>query len=270
MVGILMNSMPHYRSGSHRLWHTSGMNRLSISLLRGLLAVFVGAFAGSALAAPPRALIFSKTAGFRHDSIPTAVAALQRVAEEQGMHADATEDAAAFTPQNLARYRVVIFASTTGDVLDAAQQKAMQDFVDGGGGFMGVHSAADTEYDWPWYGQLVGAYFHSHPPGMQTTRVRFDRDGIAEQGREWKVTDEIYNYRDNPRKNVQVIATVDESDYTGGTMGDDHPIAWCRASAKGRAWYTGLGHDPGLYADPVFLRHLVSGLRYASGKSDEC
>src|SRR5687768_10161129 len=126
MVGILMNSMPYYRSGSHRLWHTSGMNRLSISLLRGLLAVFVGAFAGSALAAPPRALIFSKTAGFRHDSIPTAVAALQRVAEEQGMQADATEDAAVFTPQNLARYRVVIFASTTGDVLDAAQQKAMQ------------------------------------------------------------------------------------------------------------------------------------------------
>ena len=246
------------------------MNRLPTSILRGLLAVFVGAFAGSASAAPPRALIFTKTATFRHDSIPTAIAALQRIATEQGMQADATEDATAFTPENLARYRVVIFASTTGDVLDAAQQKAMEDFVDAGGGFMGVHSAADTEYDWPWYAQLVGAYFRSHPPGLQTTRVRFDRDGIAVQGREWKVTDEIYNYRDNPREHVKVIATVDESDYSGGTMGDDHPIAWCHASAKGRAWYTGLGHDAALYADPVFLRHLTNGLRYATGKSRDC
>lgn len=265
-----MKSMPHYRRGSHQLWQTRGMNRLSNSLLRGLLAVSLCAFAGSVLAAPPRALIFTKTATFRHDSIPTAIAALQRVAEQQGMQADATEDATAFTPQNLARYRVVIFASTTGDVLDATQQKAMEDFVDAGGGFMGVHAAADTEYDWPWYGQLVGAYFRNHPPGQQTTRVRFDRDGIAEQGREWKVTDEIYNYRDNPRERVQVIATVDESDYAGGTMGDDHPIAWCHASAKGRAWYTGLGHDAAMYADPVFLRHLANGLRYASGESGDC
>jgi uncharacterized protein len=265
-----MKSMPHYRRGPRRLWQTLRMDRPSISLLRGLLAVTLCVFAGSAPAAPPRALIFTKTAGFRHDSIPTAIAALQRITAEQGMQADASEDASVFTPQNLARYRIVIFASTTGDVLDANQQKAMEDFVDAGGGFVGLHSASDTEYDWPWYGQLVGAYFHSHPPGLQTTRVRFDRDGVAVQGREWKVTDEIYNYRDNPRENVQVIATVDESDYSGGTMGHDHPIAWCRESAKGRAWYTGLGHDPALYADPVFLRHLGNGLRYASGKSDDC
>lgn len=246
------------------------MNRPSLSLSRGLLAVLLCACAGLAMAAPPRALIFTKTATFRHDSIPTAIAALQRIAAEHGMQTDATEDAAVFTPKNLAQYRVVIFASTTGDVLDAAQQKAMEDFVDAGGGFMGVHSAADTEYEWPWYGKLVGAYFLGHPPGLQTTRVRFDRDGIAEQGREWKTTDEIYNYRDNPRERVQVIATVEESDYTGGTMGSDHPIAWCHASAKGRAWYTGLGHDAKLYADPVFLRHLTRGLQYASAKSDDC
>lgn len=262
--------MPHYRRGLRRLWQTAGMDRSSISLLRGLLAVVLCACTGLALAAPPRVLIFTKTAGFRHASIPTAIAALQRTAEQQGWQVDATEDAEVFIPRKLARYRVVIFASTTGDVLDAKQQQAMEDYVDAGGGFMGVHSAADTEYEWPWYGELVGAWFHSHPPGLQTTRVRFDRDGIAAQGREWQVTDEIYNYRTNPRERVQVIATVDEGDYAGGTMGRDHPIAWCHASSNGRAWYTGLGHDEALYADPVFLRHLQNGLRYAAGESDDC
>ena len=218
----------------------------------------------------PRVLVFSKTAGFRHDSIPTAVAALQRLGAQEGLAVDHSEDAGDFNDKNLRRYRAVIFASTTGDVLDANQQAAMESFVRAGGGYVGVHAAADTEYDWPWYGQLVGAWFKSHPPGLQTTKVVFEHAGIPTDTPAWTVTDEIYNYRSNPRSAVQVTATVDERDYQGGTMGADHPIAWCHSYDGGRAWYTGLGHEIKLYADPQFEAQLRRGLRYAVRLADEC
>jgi len=216
---------------------------------------------------PDRVLIFSKTAGFRHDSIPVAVRTLTHLAEAAGMVADATEDASAFTAANLARYRVVIFASTTGNVLDPAQQQAMEGFIRAGGGFVGVHAAADTEYDWPWYGQLVGARFHDHPPGLHDSRVQPERDGVA-SGAAWPVHDEFYNYDQNPRGRVQVIATLDERLYAGGGMGADHPIAWHHAFEGGRAWYTGLGHTEEIYGQAEFLAQLQRGLRYASGRSD--
>ena len=218
---------------------------------------------------PDRVLIFTKTAGFRHDAIPTAVATLTTLAADAGMVADHTEDAQAFTAESLARYRVVIFASTTGDVLDAAQQAAMETFVRDGGGFVGVHAAADTEYDWPWYGRLVGAYFRNHPPGLQSTHVQPERDGKP-AGERWPVTDELYNYRANPRPQVRVVATVDEREYDGGEMGDDHPITWCHAFDGGRSWYTGLGHDAKVYDDANVIAQLRRGLAYAAGRADGC
>ncbi|SDQ47660.1 Type 1 glutamine amidotransferase (GATase1) [Pseudoxanthomonas sp. CF385] len=233
-------------------------------LLAGLLVA-----APSPAAPPDRVLVFTKTAGFRHDAIPVAVSALQRLVADEGMAADHTEDAQAFNAKNLARYRVVVFASTTGDVLDEMQQAALEDFVRKGGGFIGVHAAADTEYDWPWYGDLVGAYFKSHPPGLQSAHVQPERAGTP-AGARWPVTDELYNYRTNPRARVRVIATVDERDYEGGTMGADHPIAWCHEVEGGRSWYTGLGHDAAIYADTHFIAQLMRGLRYASGRSGDC
>ena len=243
--------------------------RLSIPTLSTALLSL--AFCLNAVAAPPqpRVLVFSKTAGFRHDSIPTAVAALQRLGALERMKVDHSEDPADFNEKNLKRYRAVVFASTTGDVLDAAQQAAMESFVRAGGGYMGVHAAADAEYDWPWYGELMGAWFKSHPPGLQTTRVVFEQNGVP-LGAAWTVTDEIYNYRSNPRNAVRVTATVDERDYKGGTMGADHPIAWCHSYDGGRAWYTGLGHDAKLYSDPQFEAQLRRGLRYATRKSEDC
>jgi uncharacterized protein len=219
---------------------------------------------------PVRLLVFTRTTGFRHDSIPVATATVRELAREAGWEVEHGEDAGVFTPERLARYRVVVFANTTGDVLDDAQQAALRAYVEGGGGFVGIHSAADTEYEWPWYEQLVGAWFLSHPPELQTTRLTFTADGIAPKGRDWQVTDELYNYRSNPRTHVQVVATVDESGYSGGTMGADHPIAWCHAAGKGRAWYTGLGHRNEIYADETFRRHLLRGLHYAAGDSSDC
>lgn len=242
--------------------------RLHLPMLLGSFALLL---AGATDAARPvdRVLVFSKTAGYRHESIPTAVATLQRLSGEAGMAADHSEDADDFTKANLARYRVVVFASTTGDVLAPAQQEAFEEFIRGGGGFVGVHSASDTEYDWPWYGRLVGAYFQSHPPGLQSSRVQPERDGRP-AGTAWPIRDEFYNFRSNPRRQVRVVASVDERDYQRGTMGADHPITWCHAADGGRSWYTGLGHDAAVYAHPEFLAQLRRGLRYAAARSEEC
>lgn len=210
-------------------------------------------------------LVFTRTAKFRHESIPVAVDTLRTLADEQGLRVEHSEDSAVFTPASLARYQTVVFANTTGDVLDGTQQAALQAYVEGGGGFLGLHSAADTEYDWPWYGELVGAWFHKHPPGLQTSQVT-----LGDGGKRWAITDEIYNYRRNPRPFVQVLATVDESSYEGGTMGADHPIAWCRPMGRGRSWYTGFGHDAAVYTDANVLALLRRGLAYASGAAVQC
>ncbi|WP_422509493.1 ThuA domain-containing protein [Stenotrophomonas sp. GZD-301] len=239
------------------------------SPLLSLLLVLMHAPAAQAGPAPERALVFTRTVEYGHESIPAAVAALQRVATAEGMQADHSENAADFTAANLARYRVVVFASTTGDVLDDQQQAALEGFIRGGGGFVGLHAAADTEYDWPWYGRLVGAYFHSHPPGLQTSRVQPERDGRV-RGAPWAVHDELYNYRDTPRGRVQVVATVDERLYDGGRMGSDHPITWCHPFDGGRSWYTGLGHDEAMYRLPAFVAQVRQGLRYAAGRSAHC
>ncbi|MFL6587110.1 MAG: ThuA domain-containing protein [Luteimonas sp.] len=221
-------------------------------------------------AAPTRVLLFSRTAGFRHDSIPVALDTLQALGAQSGFAVDATEDAALFTDAELARYDAVVFVSTTREVLDPTQQAAFESYVAAGGGFMGVHAAADSGYTWPWYGDLVGAWFARHPEGLQSVRVVFEHDAGPDGLREWRVTDEIYDYRRNPRSFVQVTASIDPASHPDGRMGDDHPIAWCHTNAGGRAWYTGFGHDPALYADPVFRAQLLRGLLWTTGRSDAC
>ncbi|MDH6629728.1 type 1 glutamine amidotransferase [Streptomyces sp. LBL] len=216
-----------------------------------------------------RVLVFSKTAGFRHDSIAEGIAAVRELGGTSGFRVDATEDAGAFTTRNLRRYDAVVFLSTTGDVLDSAQQRAFESYIHRGGGYVGVHAAADTEYDWEFYGGLAGAYFQSHPAIQPATVTVEDRAHPATSGlpRAWERTDEWYNYRSNPRDRAHVLASLDESSYTGGTMSGDHPIAWCQTYQGGRAFYTGGGHTKESYADPAFRRHLLGGIRYAVGEA---
>ncbi|MFH8466168.1 ThuA domain-containing protein [Streptomyces sp. NPDC017991] len=217
-----------------------------------------------------RILVFSKTAGFRHDSIDEGIAALRALGGANNFTVDATEDAGTFTTGNLAQYKSVVFLSTTGDVLNAAQQTAFESYVQGGGGYVGIHAAADTEYDWPFYEGLAGALFHSHPAIQSATVKVEDRahDATAHLGSTWQRTDEWYNYRTNPRTTAHVLASLDESSYSGGNMSGDHPIAWCKDYQGGRAFYTGGGHTDESYADPVFRRHLLGGIRWAAGMTD--
>ncbi|MFB7495158.1 ThuA domain-containing protein [Streptomyces sp. NPDC056161] len=238
------------------------------------LTCALAAPAGAAQAAPDRqaasfdVLVFSKTAGFRHDAIPAGISTLQALGQQNDFTVTATEDAGAFTPANLAGYEAVVFLSTTGDVLGDSQQTALQSYVDGGGGFLGVHAAADTEYDWPYYGQLVGAWFKSHPAIQQAVVKTEDRThpATAHLGATWTRTDEWYNYRTNPRANVHVLQSLDESTYTGGEMSGDHPITWCHAQGSGRSFYTGLGHTIESYSDPAFRSLLLGAVRYTAGQ----
>ncbi|WP_456293698.1 ThuA domain-containing protein [Streptomyces olivaceus] len=215
-----------------------------------------------------KVLVFSKTAGFRHDSIPEGIAALKELGTPAGIQVTATEEAGQFTTNNLAKYDAVAFLSTTGDVLNADQQTAFENYIKNGGGYMGIHAAADTEYDWEFYGGLVGAYFHSHPAIQQATvRVEdHDHPATAHLDDAWERTDELYNYRANPREQAKVLATLDETTYEGGTMKGDHPIAWCQSYGGGRSFYTGLGHTKESYADESFRGHLLGGMQYATGQ----
>jgi len=227
------------------------------------------------------ALIFSSTAAFRHtECIPQGTVAIAQMAARRGFEVDATENAAAFTDANLANYDVVIFLCTTGDVLNADQQGAFERYIRAGGGYAGIHSASDTEYDWAWYGGLVGAYFRDHPgavnPQFQVaTMLVEDRHTAATKqlGRTWTREEEWYNFRTNPRANVHVLLSVDESTYDprgysvpGGSPGmGDHPISWCQRYDGGRAFYTALGHKGVYWEEPLLLSHILGGIEMAAG-----
>ena len=230
-----------------------------------------------------RALVFSKTTAFRHDSIPTGNALIATLGQQKNFQVDQTEDASLFTDAILSHYDVVIFNSTTGDPLNDTQQAAFQRYIEAGHGYVGIHAAADSEYDWHWYGQLVGGYFRNHPNGTPTaTVVVEDTNDPADAGlpARWERTDEWYNYKkyDNsseddysPRNTpgVHVLLKLDESTYdeNDGSDGtdDDHPISWCQRYDGGRSWYTGMGHTQATYSEPGFQSHLESGIEIAAG-----
>lgn len=216
-----------------------------------------------------RILIFSKTAGFRHDSIPDGIACLRELLSNR-YDVDASEDSSVFTEENLARYKTVVFLSTTGDILNDAQQRAFESFIRRGGGFAGVHAAADTEHTWPWYGQLVGAYFKTHPE-IQESLVRVEdrsHPSTVMLPGEWRRTDEWYVYTSNPRSRVRVLASLDATTIKGVSMGEDHPIAWFHVFEGGRSWYTGGGHTKESFKEPLFRAHLEGGVLWAAGDAE--
>ncbi|MGC5032581.1 ThuA domain-containing protein [Micromonospora sp. DT229] len=234
-----------------------------------VLACTTPATPASAADTPYDVLVFSKTAGFRHDSIAVGTQTIRDLGAANSFTVTATEDAGVFTTGNLAQYEAVVFLNTTGDVLNASQQTAFESYIGSGGGYVGVHAAADTEYGWPFYGNLVGAYFRSHPAIAQAT-VRVENRAHAATAhlpQTWTRTDEWYDFQANPRPGARVLANLDESSYSGGVMGADHPIAWCKTYTGGRSFYTGAGHTQASYAEPAFRAHLLGGIRYAAGRT---
>nr|WP_228713913.1 ThuA domain-containing protein [Arundinibacter roseus] len=214
-----------------------------------------------------RILVFSKTAGFRHASIPAGQARLFKMGKEQGFAVDTTENSAAFTEENLKKYQAVVFLSTTGDVLNPTQQVAFERYIQAGGGYVGIHAATDTEYGWPWYNKLSGGQFASHPgnPNVQTGEayvVNKNHPSMEGFPDKWTIKDEFYDFK-NFNDKVTVLVKIDEKSYKEGKMGDNHPMSWFHEYDGGKAFYTNFGHTDETFSEPVFVKHLSGGLNWA-------
>lgn len=247
----------------------SGLSLLAIVAATGCGDEGAGARvdSGTEPVAPLRVQVFSRTTGYRHEAIEPAQRALRRGASERGEEMPSTEDPAVLV-DGLADSDVIVFLMTTGDVLDDAQQHAFEAYIRGGGGYVGVHSATDTEYDWPFYGELIGAWFASHT-GVVSGRVVVEASShptAAFLPSSWERHEEWYDFKQNPRERpgTQVVLRVDESSYSGGKMGPDHPIAWAREIDRGRAYYTAFGHPPEAWDDPLLVRHVEAAIRWAA------
>ena len=216
-----------------------------------------------------RVLIFTKTTEYRHGSISKGVSLIRKLGREHDFKVDRTESAEKFSPENLSRYDLVIFLSTTGDVLNDVQQNAFEKYIEQKGNFMGIHAAVDTEYDWPWYRLLVGARFESHPK-VQKAMINVKNKihpATSFLPDPWERTDEWYNFEE-VKKDLNILLTLDESSYKGGKHGDLHPLAWCQEIGGSRSFYTGGGHTDESFSEPLFSEHILKGILWCLGRSD--
>ncbi|TWO34509.1 ThuA domain-containing protein [Seonamhaeicola sediminis] len=222
-------------------------------------------------------LILTKTGHYRHASLPDAIKAFVEMSEENGWKSTFTEDSSFFTKEILAKYDVVVFLLTNKNILSDEQKKAFKNFIQSGGGFVGVHSATVTEMEWFWYGQLIGARFIGHS-GVQKGRIVIEnKEHASTQHIEantliWE--DEWYSLDHSPREDVNVLISLDETsietkEFQNKSMAmGDHPIAWYHHFDGGRIFQTQLGHRSELYQDPIFRKHLIGGIHWASGLSN--
>jgi type 1 glutamine amidotransferase len=213
-------------------------------------------------------LVFSKTQAFRHASIPEGKLAMLKLGIENRWAVDTTEDASLFTIDNLKRYNTIVFLNTTGDVLNEAQQVAFQNYIRGGGSFVGIHAASDTEKDWTWYNNFVGAYFKGHPKPQNARYNVVDKSFPAVSFMPDTINrmEEVYNFYNFKKELVNVVMTVDEASYTGGNMGAYHPIAWYHTYDGGKAFYTSWGHFPETFKEELFLKHITAAIEWAMKK----
>jgi type 1 glutamine amidotransferase len=247
-----------------------------MKLIMGLLTIVLISF-GLSLSAQKQfnVLLVTTTRGWHHESVHYGVVAMEQLAIKHNFALTLFEDPSSFTDKNLEQYQVVLFLNTTGDIFDSAQQKVMERFIRSGKGFVGIHSASDTEYDWDWYTKLVGRMFRIHPV-IQTARLKVldgtfpGLNGYA-NGKLW--TDEWYEFGPEKTPGLNYILGVDETSYNakvqwgdkkGEGMGALHPLSWYHNYDGGRSFYTALGHLPAIYSDPVFLDHVFAGIRWAA------
>jgi glucose/arabinose dehydrogenase/cytochrome c551/c552/type 1 glutamine amidotransferase len=255
------------------------MNRYLLYVSKGMLVcclLFLFASCNKR-SGKPRVLVFSKTAGFYHESIPSGIAAIQKLGAQNNFDVDTTTNAEWFTEDTLKKYSSVIFLSTTGDVLNNYQEAEFERYIQAGGGFVGVHAAADTEYDWGWYGRMVGGYFKTHPgiqdsfpnvqPGVISV-VNKDHESTKGLPEQWKKTDEFYSFK-KMDSTVNVLLQIDKASFKGSYMEGDHPMAWFHDYDGGRAWYTNLGHTNETFSEEPYLKHLLGGIQYAIGDNNE-
>ena len=230
--------------------------------------IFISACKNEKSSFDKKILVFSSTNGYRHSAIPNGKAAIEKLGKENGFDVEATEDSLVFTEDNLKKYAAVVFLNTTGNILDYKQEAAFERYIQAGGGYVGIHSATDTEYDWIWYAKLVGANFESHPKQQNAKLNVVDKTHASTKHLPdtWERFDEWYNFK-NLNKDVHVLVKIDEKSYEGGKMGDDHPMAWYHEYDGGRSFYTEFGHTEESYVDSNYLKHILGGIQYAIGEN---
>ncbi len=235
-------------------------------LKKGFLCIVTALSVISCTTKEKEILVFSKTLGFRHGSIEAGISALQKMGVENEFKVIATEDARYFVEDSLKQYATVVFLNTTKDILNDVQQADFERYIQAGGGFVGIHAATDTEYDWPWYSKLVGAVFDSHPRIQEAELQILDTNHPASKHLDsvWVKSDEWYNFR-NINPDINVLITIDETSYEGGTNENNHPISWYHDYDGGRAFYTEMGHTDETFENAKFLAHLKGGIQYAIG-----
>jgi type 1 glutamine amidotransferase len=215
-----------------------------------------------------RVFVFTKATGYVHESIPEGAQAIRDLGLKHNFEVEVSDDSLCFNEQALSKYNVIVFMNTSGNVLGEAQQTVFKDYIQQGGGFVGVHGASVTEEDWPWYAQLLGARFKDHPEIQQATVKVIDKTHSSTKHLpdEWVREDEWYNFEPDISENIHVLAVIDESTYQGGSNGPNHPFAWYQTFEGGRSWYTAGGHKKEHYQDPLFQQHILGGILYAAGK----
>ncbi len=225
---------------------------------------------------PINVLVFTKTVGYRHESISSGLKMLYDQSKKQNWVITATENAELFNDDFLSNFDVVVFLNPTGDAVDPSGQIAFEKFMKSGKGFVGIHAASDCEYDWPFYGKLVGGYFKTHPAQQEATVVFEKSDHPAMNPfkgmKSYTTWDEWYSFKENPRANVNVLATLDESsikqfDNDNFRMGD-HPIIWWKDKDGIRSFYTGFGHTHEAFQDKLIIEHITNAINWAAKRID--
>lgn len=220
---------------------------------------------GKTMAKRPIILVFSLTKGYHHASIADGIIAIKKLGIENGFDVDTTTNVNLFTSENLKKYKALVFLSPTGSNLFSDSQKAaFKQYINNGGGFVGIHAASDCNYEWEWYGKMVGGFFESHPKIQDAKLSIIEPKNKIVKGlpQPWPHKDEWYNFKSfNPT--VKVLIKVDETSYQGGNMKNDHPISWYHKFDGGKVFYTALGHTKECYTDPLFLQHLLAGMKWA-------
>ena len=214
-------------------------------------------------------LVLTATEGYVHkEAIPAGKELLIRLGKENGFNVLHARQSAALKSVDFSSLDAMVFLCTTLDIFNSQQEALVKNYIQNGGGYVGIHAAADTEYDWPWYGQLVGAYFESHPEGTPRatlTTLETDTQFTNHLPASWSIDDEWYNYTFQNEALIPLL-NLEESSYEGGTNGNTHPITWYHDFDGGRSFYTGLGHKRTTYEDPRFIQLLQKGLVYAMGQ----
>ncbi|WP_343328533.1 ThuA domain-containing protein [Polaribacter staleyi] len=220
---------------------------------------------------PSNILVFSKTNGWRHKSIPSGILALKKLGVENNWQMDFSEDSLVFNSKNLSKYKMLVFLNTTGNILGSEEEKSFKKFIHNGGSFVGIHSATDTEPNWPFYAEMIGAQFESHPKQQQAklnVHNHKNHPAIAHFAPTFEKFDEWYNFKKPMASHINVLIDIDESSYKGKQMGTKHPISWYHTYEGARVFYTAMGHTNKTYTNPLFVKHLEEGMKWALNESE--